>query len=64
MAYQVYKRNMLGIYHKIKGAVFDTYEEARLFARKRIRKTNANYAVFCHHRNPNLADFGYKIELV
>lgn len=43
---------------------FPTYEEARSYARKLIRKNDVFYSWDCFWRNPNLTEYGYSITKV
>lgn len=42
--------------------VFNTYEEARSYARKLIRKQDPWYFWKFPNRNPNIINYGYNIE--
>ncbi len=42
--------------------VFYTYEEARSYVRKLIRKQDPWYSLEFTNRNPNILDYGYSIE--
>ena len=43
---------------------FPTYEDARSYVRKLIRKTDKLYSLFCFSRNPSLDLYNWNIKKV
>ncbi len=57
--YKLYRNNRL-----VKKSPFVSYEQARNFARKQIRKAGSLWTFYTFANNPAISDFGYTVKRI